>query len=107
MMFWSVLMSSAGHFDEELDLIVSRMAKRKLLLDHIVEIVVRRITGVESGYLGLAMATPGEVINDSNVHGDQFSNHQKRSCIGFGRCAAENAPTAGDFVHLHDNRGNY
>jgi hypothetical protein len=107
-------MSLAGCFAEEMDIIESKMVKKKLLLDHTVdtvdtvdtvaETVVGRHSGRILGHFGSTMSTP-EVLNDSVEHGDRLSSHQNRSCGGFGRCATRSTPTAHDFINSHDNLG--
>jgi hypothetical protein len=80
-------MCSTRRFDEETGLIGSKMVEKKLFLDRRVpEAAVGQITGL------LSME-----------HGDQFSSHQNRSCIGFGPCATASTPTARDFIDLHEN----
>jgi hypothetical protein len=50
------------------------------------------------------MVTP-ETLNDSDEHGDQFSSHQNRSCIGFGRCATAYTPSRRGVVQSGDSIG--
>jgi hypothetical protein len=70
----------------------------------VVETAVGRITGHNSGHFRSGMATP-EVLNCSTVHGDRFYSHQNCSCIGFGRCATANTPSARGVVQSSDNIG--